>query len=436
MPIQVESTDNSQSNPIVTSDSNIPFRHYQPREGDADFNECYKEAMELVEKIKPIILKTSDLTATQKLNTIKRKMKGYQSAIQNYLINRRRFKNLNHNFRPLYVIWTTLNDCNFACTYCDNHQGKLYPDIPDPDRLDTEQGKKLLKIMRTGTPTIYWCGGEPTLRKDLPKLLDYACSIGYFPNIINTNGSILHQRLQKADWSKFLYQMDIIIISIDGMNLDRLKDLWKFKNPKQVFVNVLLMKELQNYVDFKLCVNNVIIPGAVAESKAAFNLACDLDIWYVPVPVNYKHSPNQNLLNDPEYKELANLILERKKQGYKIIGSYKLLKKLLFAEDYKCLTTLKPHVWSNGNIAYPCRASHTIPPADINILDYNTFDEVYAAGGRLINPDNFHGQAVNQCGGQCAWMQNYTTDRYADGFKSLIRGGFIHEVMEFVAKSK
>jgi len=282
-----------------------------------------------------------------------------------------------------------LNACNFRCTYCDNHQGEHYFDRPDPERLDTQQGKRLLERMITGTPAIYWCGGEPTLRNDLPELLDHAWHLGFFPNMINTNGSLLHQRLLKPAWQGFLWQMDVVIISLDGLTLSMLNKLWGVKRPEQVMVNLLLMRELRKLVKFKLVVNTVITPETIDEARAVFDLVCDLDIWFVPVPVNYRHEPNRELLNHPRYRQLADLILARKKEGHKIIGSAELLRRLLFCEPYHCVTALKPHVWSNGEICWPCRASSNVAPVNINLLDYNSFDDAYEAGGRHINPNFF-----------------------------------------------
>ncbi len=414
----------------------ICFTKYTPKDGHPDFQECLKEALELAEKIRPVILKDGDLTAYQKFKKVKRQISSYSQTVENFFVNRKRYRSGNHSLRPLYAIWTMLNKCNFSCKYCDNHQGNLYPDMPDPDRLDTEKSKRLLEIMRNGTSCLYWCGGEPTMRNDFPELLNHACDLGYFPNIINTNGTLLHKRLQKETWQKFLWQIDIVIMSVDGLNLKRLEELWVTKDAKQVFVNLLLMRELQKDATFKLGVNSVIMPDALDEARDVFDLACDLGVWYVPVPVNVKHSTSKELIDSSKYRDLASTILERKKQGYRIIGSERILKKLLFAEPYECLTTLKPHIWSNGSIAWPCRAVHNMPPNDINLLDYNGFDDAYEAGRKFINPDRFHGPAQNQCGGECAWMQNYTTDRYADSFRSFWKSGIVSELLDFVARNK
>jgi MoaA/NifB/PqqE/SkfB family radical SAM enzyme len=413
------------------ADEGLLFHYYRPQAGHPDIRECLKEARNLAERIRPRIVKDHELSFRERFRNLKQKGKALSKVAANYLINRKRFGSGCHNLRPLYVIWTMCNNCNFRCTYCDNHQGEHYFDVRDPDRLDTAKSKQLLEVMRTGTPALYWCGGEPTLRNDLPELLDYAWNLGYFPNMINTNGSLLHRRLEEPGWEEFLHQMDIIIVSLDALDLEALKTIWGVDNARQVIVNILLLRELNRDVAFKLAVNTVITPDTLDEARSVFDLVCDLDIWFVPVPVNFKHRPDNAMLEDPEYREFAELILARKREGYKIIGSETLLRRLLYAEPHSCVTTLKPHVWSNGSICWPCRASINVPPVNINLLEYASFDEAYAAAGKKINPDHFHGNGERQCGGDCAWMQNYTTSRYLEGLMHPVQSGFVKELVEF-----
>jgi MoaA/NifB/PqqE/SkfB family radical SAM enzyme len=395
-----------------------------------------EQALDLAAMIRPRITRESGLSAYDRMSDAIRKIKALHQMVENFAINRRRYRQGDHALRPLYVIWTMLNACNFRCSYCDNHQGEHYYDIPDQDRLDTEKGKRLLAVMRTGTPAIYWCGGEPTMRDDLPELLEYAWELGYFPNMINTNASLLHKRLMMPEWRNFLWKMDMIIVSLDGLNLERLNRLWGTRMARQVVVNLLMLVELKKDMPFKLVVNTVITPESIDEAGYVLDLMCDLGIWFVPVPVNLKHEPVRALLDDPDYVHLANTILGRKKQGHRLIGSHRLLKQLVYAENYQCLTALKPHVWSNGEICWPCRASAQVKPVNIKLLDYTSFDEAYEAGRRMINPNFFHGPAQNQCGGNCAWMQNYTTARYLDGILHPVRSGIFQEMFEFAVNKK
>jgi len=150
----------------------MEFNLYQPQPGHPDLDACMDKARDLADKILPGIRKDADLTRADRWRDAVRKGKALRKTAENLAVNRARHRRGDHALRPLYVIWTLLNQCNFRCAYCDNHQGQAYFDVPDPERLDTEQGKRLLQVMITGTPAIYWCGGEPTLRNDLPELLD------------------------------------------------------------------------------------------------------------------------------------------------------------------------------------------------------------------------------------------------------------------------
>ena len=228
----------------------------------------------------------------------------------------------------------------------------------------------------------------------------------------------------------------MVVVSLDGLHLERLRSLWGTPRPRQVVVNLLLLRELRRVTAFKLAVNTVITPGSIDEADAVLDLACDLGIWFVPVPVNVGHRPNRELLQNSSYVALAEKILERKRQGHRIIGSSRLLKQLLYAEPYQCLTALKPHVWSDGRLCWPCRASVNVRPEDIDHLAYRTFDEAYEAGRRIIKPDFFHGPARNQCGGECAWMQNYTTARYLEGLDHPLSSGMAGETLEFALRPR
>ena len=409
----------------------LTFQHYSPQEGYPDLAACQEKAQEYAHRILPNIRKNRDLTYRDRAADAVRKTQALKKIVSNIFINRARYQQNDHAFRPLYAIWTMLNACNFRCDYCDNHQGEHYFDLPDPGRISTKDGKRLLDVIFTGTPAIYWCGGEPTLRKDLPELVDHAWHRGFFPNMINTNGSLLHLKLQKPEWRDFLWQMDVLILSLDGLNLKDLGTMWGIKNPEQVLINLLLLRELKQHIDFKLSVNTVITPDNIDQAQSVLDLAWDLDVWFVPVPVNFKHRPSQELLQNPRYLQLAEKILKRKSMGQKIIGSTTLLKRLLFAEPYRCYTALKPHIWPDGSVCWPCRASANVKPVNINLLDYSHFDKAYQAGRRAVNPDNFHGTAANQCGGDCAWMQNYTTARYMEGITHPVGSGFLSEFIEF-----
>jgi len=406
------------------------FKLYQPGPGHPDWDRIFEDARKQAREIAGRIA-LDENTLSERVQLERRRFAGYATAARNYIENRKRFKSHNHSLRPLYYIWTMLNACNFRCSYCDDHMGRSYFNLSDKGRLDTEQGKKLLRVMRTGANAIYFCGGEPTMRADLPELVEEATRLKYFPIIINSNGSLFHQNLLKPAWKNFLKQMDLIIVSVDGLDIAMMDKIYELEGCRQVLTNVITLRMLQSLVKFKLVVNAVIMPETVHEARSVLDWANDLGIWFAPVPVNEGPKAEEKLFAMPEYHALADLVLERKRQGFKVIGSAHLLECLVRGKPYTCYTTLKPHIDFDGHIIWPCKATSNIKPVRVNVLDYNSVDELYAAASKLIDPNDYHGNGPKQCGGHCNWMQNYTTHIYMEGLLHPFKSGFFKEIREF-----
>ena len=420
----------------------IAFKHYRPRPDHPDWNALHRQAVEQARAIAPLIHTDADDTAADKLADAARKASSLATAANNYRINRQRFAAGNHALRPMYFIWSMLYTCNFRCTYCDDHRGNHYYDLPDAPMSFADR-RRMLRTMRTGTGAVYFCGGEPTLVKELPEFTDMAFHLGYHPLMINSNGFVLHEALQRPEWWKWLRQMDIIIISVDGLELSKLRGLWGIKKVEQVFVNLLMLRELRQLVDFKLIVNTVVGPETIAMASDTLDFINDLgDVWFVPVPVNYHGKDKdgfafeRDMINRPDYRAFADRILARKKHGDLIVGSDHILDLLLNVKPYQCLPSLRPHVDPDGYICWPCRAPKNLDYAKINILDYDTVDEAWAAANRLIPAKDFHGPGPRQCGDTCAWMQNYTTGRYHEFLTDPLGAGIVSEIKDFAFRSR
>jgi MoaA/NifB/PqqE/SkfB family radical SAM enzyme len=429
----------------VIEPKTINFRFYRPQKDHPDWEAIHEQALKEAREIAPLLHTDADDTLVDRAADRIRKIKGLATAIDNYRINRKRWKRGNHALRPLYFIWTVTYSCNFRCKYCDDHRGNHYYSLEDVP-LSFAERMRVLETMRTGTSAIYFCGGEPTLVPELPIFTDITFNLGYNPLMINSNGFILHQALKKPEWYKWLRQIDIIIISIDGLSIPRLAEMWGVKDKvvNQVFVNLLMLRELRQLVDFKLVVNTVIGEDTVDMASDVLDFANDLgDVWFVPVPVNYHGSREKSafaferdMINRSDYQALAGRILERKKSGHLIIGSHHILEMLLQVKPYTCLPTLRPHVDPDGRIAWPCRAAKNLEPVYVNLLDYKNVDKCWEAANRLMSATNFHGPGALQCGDNCAWMQNYTTGRYHDFITDPFRSGIISEIREFVFQNR
>lgn len=88
-------------------------------------------------------------------------------------------------------------NCNQKCLHC-YCKGQV---LAKADELDTEKWKKIIsRCYKAGIPSITFTGGEATLRKDLPELIEYS---KWFVTRLNTNGVLLTselcQKLYKAE---------------------------------------------------------------------------------------------------------------------------------------------------------------------------------------------------------------------------------------------
>ncbi len=402
------------------------FSRYQPRPGHPDWQRLAAEARELASRLRPQLDEPRRGRAERR-----RRAAGFATAARNYAINRRLMHEGREDLRPLYYIWTVTRACNFACEYCDDHRGRKYPDLPTDDVLDTADAKRLLTVMRTGTASVYFAGGEPTLRRDLPELTRAARDLDYYPIIVNTNASAFHRLLALDRWRSWLADIDIVVVSIDALDLATLGRMWVYRRPEDVLRNLLLLRELAEEMNVKLMVNTVIQPGAVQHAREVLDLVNDLGIWFCPVPMNVGPRIHPDLLEDPEYRALAELILERKRAGHRVAGSRRLNQRLLRAAPIECRNTLKPHVDHDGRLFWPCKACVNIGPEMVRVLDFDNLDAMYAHASGRIDPTRFCGPAINQCGAACNWAQNYSTDAYAFGLRHPVRG-LVPEMLEFL----
>jgi MoaA/NifB/PqqE/SkfB family radical SAM enzyme len=409
----------------------IEFNLYNPKSQHPDWKELYSEAFDMAKKIyKNITLQKNVLQSTL---FQKRRILAILRTLKNLFINKRRMSKGNHDFIPLFYIWTMTNACNFLCSYCSNHRSGKYPELYKKglrDDLTTEKGKKLIKIMKQAS-AIYFCGGEPTLRKDLPELLDHSTKLNMF-NMINTNGSLIGDLLLKPKYKNFLLQMDVIIISLDSLTIPQLSEIYNVndKTSRKVLRNILILKILQNYVPFKLVANTVITKDTIEECFSILDWCNDLGITFSPVSANIGHEPDLKLLKDLRYNELVDKILERADEGYPMISSKKMLKRLLKIGEFNCFPTVFDHIDYNGEIFWPCKAY--LDCAKINVLNYKNVQEAHKAAGELISPNNFHGDGPNQCQGHCKWMQNCVTDTYARALIDLMGSGIFKEILGLI----
>ncbi len=155
---------------------------------------------------------------------------------------------------PLYCQWDVTYRCNLNCRHCYLGLTDSHPE----GELDLAGGLELIRQLKeAGTLIVYFCGGEPTLRPDLPRLLA-AVRKGGMTSIVATNGQLGEKALralQEADWVR---------VSINGDRdfHDRL-----CRSPGAWDRAVATVEQLRRR-GVKTSVNCVVMPGLGREALA------------------------------------------------------------------------------------------------------------------------------------------------------------------------
>ncbi len=108
------------------------------------------------------------------------------------------------------VVWNVTQRCNLKCVHCYSHsQNREYG-----GELSTEEGKSLIgDLAHFGSPVILFSGGEPLIRKDLLRLVQWATGKG-MRAVISTNGTLITPQI--AGELKKL-GLSYVGVSLDGM---------------------------------------------------------------------------------------------------------------------------------------------------------------------------------------------------------------------------
>jgi len=121
--------------------------------------------------------------------------------------------------RPLHDLRISVTDrCNFRCTYCMPKEvfGRTYEFLNRAEILSFEEITRLARIfVSQGVEKVRLTGGEPTLRRDLPKLIAMVRQIeGVKDLTLTTNGSRL------AEMARDLKDagLDRVTVSLDSID--------------------------------------------------------------------------------------------------------------------------------------------------------------------------------------------------------------------------
>ena len=148
---------------------------------------------------------------------------------------------LNQNpFHPLFIHFECTYRCNMKCAFCNVWRKNIF----ESEATTPELRKRLMECWDLGCSVTSFTGGEPLLREDLGKLLEFSSkNIGLFTGLV-TNGILLDKKIDEI--SKYT---DFIAVSFDVNNkqtFNRTRGVDAFEKVKK---NIELAKRMGVEID-------------------------------------------------------------------------------------------------------------------------------------------------------------------------------------------
>jgi MoaA/NifB/PqqE/SkfB family radical SAM enzyme len=206
---------------------------------------------------------------------------------------------------PLFCGHKLTYNCNLRCKMCPFWKRSN-------QESSTEQEKQILRqIYNSGTCSVAFEGGEPLLRKDLPKILAYSRSLPLHTSLI-TNGTLLESRIDEIA----PYINGGVYVSLDG--LEKTHDLIRG-------VSGCFRKAIQGISaaskKIPVAINTTIMAENVYEIEDLVKLAKELAVK-ISLALAYEYcNTKASAPAGQEIRKLADKLVEMKKNNYPLVNS-------------------------------------------------------------------------------------------------------------------
>ena len=239
---------------------------------------------------------------------------------------------------PLFGGHKLTYNCNLKCKMCPFWRRSS-------ENLSTKKEKEILKQMYdSGVCAVGFEGGEPLLRKDLPEILAYSCSLPLHTNLI-TNGTLLKSRIDEIA----PYINGIVFVSLDG--LEKTHD--QIRGVKGCF-----KEAVQGITAAKkktsVRINMTIMADNIHEVEDTVKLAKDLGVRIVLSVAHEYCNANASSPQADEIKKIAKQLIELKRKGYPIMNSPNYFRVMAKEKNWQCKPWAMVNIDPYGNVVLPC----------------------------------------------------------------------------------
>lgn len=215
----------------------------------------------------------------------------------------------NKNY-PFSVSFVITHKCNFRCKYCSSFNQK-------EEELSTREIKQMLsELKKAGLFRLGITGGEPLLRKDIGEILEYAKRIGIQTTLV-TNGFLVSKNIS------LLKHLNLLIVSLEGP-----KEIHDKIRGKGTFEKAIEAIKLAKEKNSDVWIETVLTKGSAEKLDFLIQLSEELNCKILFQPVfNYPLAADKTFIDQlspdkEEYLQLIDNLINFKKKGKKIVGSY------------------------------------------------------------------------------------------------------------------
>lgn len=243
---------------------------------------------------------------------------------------------------PLAISWAITDRCNYRCKYC-------YRWANHSEELTTKEAFSLIdELSNIGTKIVNICGGEPLIREDIGKIINYLKKKN-ISACLTSNGRLVPEKISQ------LKDLDFIKLSFDGP-----KDVHDFLRQDGSFQEVIEAIKITKQNGLRVKLNFTITTYNLDYIDYALEKAMEFDTKIKFQPVSNVHTVGRDIESlFPERQKLKQalkrLISIKKNNGY-IVNSiaaleylYKFPNKKINCFGGKLICCIAP----NGDL-FPC----------------------------------------------------------------------------------
>ncbi len=286
----------------------------------------------------------------------------FHISVQKFVRRRERF--------PLVTMLEPLEACNLDCAGC----GRIREYLPVLTKTLTLE-QCLRAVGDSGAPIVSIAGGEPTMYKHLPELIEELVSRKIFIYCC-TNGILLERVLKRIQPSKYLAW----VIHLDGMETRH--DL--AVNRKGVWRKAMAASKLAIEKGHRVCSNTTLFRGSDAEDlHQLFTLVTDMGFEGVMVSAGYDFvdGPVQEmfLTREEAIRVFRQVLTDDALKRIRFYNNPLYLSFLRGERDYQCTAWSNPTYTVQGwrEPCYPVADRHT---DDVDDLFRSALWENYGVG--------------------------------------------------------